>query len=1324
MTGDDNHDGDQPETSNHYPIWQVIQNGNGSISVTTNTNGMNKELPPKTTEEVVARENERKARTILLMALPEDHLAKFHKMADAKEIYQLDTLSFDDLYNNLRVFERDVKGTTASSSSNTQNVAFASADNTSNTNDISTTYSVSSPSVSKSQKEGSTSYTDEVIHSFFSNQSSAPQLDCDDLEQINDDDLEEMDLKWKVAMISMRINKFHKRTGRKLQFNTSDTIGFDKTKVECFNCHKIGHFARDCRPKRNQDSRRRDGGYNRNKARDNGRRPAYQDDLKALVTIDGEAIDWSRHVEEDTQNFTMMAYSSSNLSIDNEVQTCSKACADSYDRLKKLYDEQRDKLGDASVEITAYTLALKKFGLGYGDYRYGSILSYENEVLHSVVMNKECDLENTLVNDRYFKGMHTVPPPMIGNYTPSRPDVEIDYSKFTYGPKQTSVDELDSKPVEDASSDSDSSVELSTFDDPHKALKDKGIVDNGCSRHITGNKAHLADCQEFKGGSVTFGGSNRRITGPKEANHNACTEANDDQDGNLEEIDLRDKHLEELEKLKRQEKEANDAARKEATHEIQDVNTNNTNLLNVDIYASPSARIFTNSSYDDEGVVTDFNNLETTVNTRSKVHKNFEAHALEEEIDYDEVFAPVARIEAIRIFLAFASYSAFLHGTIDEELYELMKNRFQMSYMGELTFFLRLQVKQKEDGIFTSQDKYVAEILKKFDFFSVKTASTPIKTQKPLVKDEEDADVDVTPKTSHLQAMKRIFRYLKGQPKLGLWYPKASSFDLEACSDSDYAGVNLDRKSTTGATLVKGRLLEVTTSKQRLLLPSIALWHQQLSILPQTRSLTSLEHHLPSPSNDPIPDADKDNLKFQELMDLCIRFSNKVLNLESKVIDIKSSFTAMIQKLEDRVDQLKEENMVLKEKSFKTTQVDTAAPVKNMEKSFKQGRMIADMNEDVEEAQAKAYNLDLQHVKKVFSMQDINEKEPAKVEKVLEVVKAAKLMTEVVTIAQPTTTVAQVLKDNAPRKRRGVIIQDPKETAASVIVHIEVQSKEKRKGILIEEPKPLKGQAHIDMDEAFARQLEAELNANINWNDVIEQVKRSERQDNTMMRYQALKRKHVTKAQARKNMMIYLKNMAGFKMDLFKGMTYSEIRPIFEKHYNLIQAFLEKVEEEVPVQEEGNKRQGKSLKQDIAKKQRMDEEEEELKRHLQIVANDDDDDVFTEATPLASKLFLSFITLLKDFDREDLEALLKLVKERFETTEPKNFSYDFLLNILKIMFEKPNIKDSVWKDQKGRYRLAKQMLDNVRLKVEKESEMSLELLRLVKRQLNEGYKPE
>ncbi|GJQ95127.1 putative ribonuclease H-like domain-containing protein [Tanacetum coccineum] len=176
-----------------------------------------------------------------------------------------------------------------------------------------------------------------------------------------------------------------------------------------------------------------------------------------------------------------------------------------------------------------------------------------------------------------------------------------------------------------------------------------------------------------------------------------------------------------------------------------------------------------------------------------------------------------------------------IFGSIKKSLYiefeKMMHKKFQMSSMGELTFFLGLQVKPKEDRIFISQDKYVTEILNKFGFTDVKTASTPMETHKPLLKDTDGEDVDenlyrsmigslmyltssrpdimfavcacaryqVNPKVSHFLAVKRIFRYLKGQPKLGFWYPKDSPFDLVAYTDSDYARASLDRKSTTGA---------------------------------------------------------------------------------------------------------------------------------------------------------------------------------------------------------------------------------------------------------------------------------------------------------------------------------------------------------------------------------------------------------------------------------------------------------------------------------------------------------------------------------------------
>ncbi|GKD61684.1 putative ribonuclease H-like domain-containing protein [Tanacetum coccineum] len=177
----------------------------------------------------------------------------------------------------------------------------------------------------------------------------------------------------------------------------------------------------------------------------------------------------------------------------------------------------------------------------------------------------------------------------------------------------------------------------------------------------------------------------------------------------------------------------------------------------------------------------------------------------------------------------------------------MMHKKFQMSSMGELTFFLRLQVKQNEDGIFISQDKYVTEILKKFGFSDVKTASTPMESHKPLLKDANGEDVDehlyrsmigslmyltssrpdimfavcacarfqVNPKSSHLHVVKMIFRYLKGQPKLDLWYPKDSPFDLVAYTDSDYARASLDRKSITGGyQFLRCRLISWQCKKQ------------------------------------------------------------------------------------------------------------------------------------------------------------------------------------------------------------------------------------------------------------------------------------------------------------------------------------------------------------------------------------------------------------------------------------------------------------------------------------------------------------------------------
>ncbi|GJZ89730.1 putative ribonuclease H-like domain-containing protein, partial [Tanacetum coccineum] len=369
-----------------------------------------------------------------------------------------------------------------------------------------------------------------------------------------------------------------------------------------------------------------------------------------------------------------------------------------------------------------------------------------------------------------------------------------------------------------------------------------------------------------------------------------------------------------------------------------------TNNLKTFMLVSP---ILTTRIHKDQPVVQIIGDLNSTPQTR-RMTKDLKEHGYtqEEEIDYDKFFVPVARIKAIRLFLACASFkdfvvyqmdvkSAFLYGKIEEEVYvcqplgfedpdfpdkvykeenalyglhqtprawyetlstylldngfqrgkidktlfirrekgdimlvqvyvddiifgstmkslctefeKMMHKKFQMSSMGKLTFFLGLQVKQKEDRIFISQDKYMTEILKKFGFTDVKTASTPMETQNHLLKDKYGEEVDVhlcrsmicslmyltssrpdimfvvcaceryqvNPKVSHLHAVKRIFRYLKGQPKLGLWYPKDSPFDLVAYTDSDYARASLDRKSTTrGCQFLGCRLISWQCKKQ------------------------------------------------------------------------------------------------------------------------------------------------------------------------------------------------------------------------------------------------------------------------------------------------------------------------------------------------------------------------------------------------------------------------------------------------------------------------------------------------------------------------------
>nr|GEU53986.1 hypothetical protein [Tanacetum cinerariifolium] len=297
-----------------------------------------------------------------------------------------------------------------------------------------------------------------------------------------------------------------------------------------------------------------------------------------------------------------------------------------------------------------------------------------------------------------------------------------------------------------------------------------------------------------------------------------------------------------------------------------------------------------------------------------------------------------------------------------------------------------------------------------------------------------------------------------------------------------------------------------------------------------------------------------------------------------------------------------------------TSQVIPTPPPSPIEDTSKQEEIIANIDAD-EDVTLK----DVAAVEKMLRLKRMQMFREGTQTELKEVVTTAKLMTKLVTAASATITAATtpitaatiIVAPSAARRRKGVVIKNPKETATpSIIIHSKHKSKDKGKGIMVEEPKPQKNAEKRERRQCYD------------------------------------------------------------EMDYFKGMSYDDIRLIFKKYFNSNVAFLEKTKEQLEEEEnKALKRKTESFEEKAAKKQKLDEEVEELKKHLQMVPNNDD--VYTKAIPLALKMIL-------------------LVERRYPLTR---FTLD-------------------------------QMLNNVRLEVKEESEVSLELLRFVRKQQQEGFRPE
>ncbi|GKA46154.1 ribonuclease H-like domain-containing protein [Tanacetum coccineum] len=427
-----------------YALWEVIKNGN-TAPKTTLVEGVEKVIPLTTAEEKTRRRLELKARSTLLMGILNEHQLKFNSIKYAKSLLQAIEKRFGGnaatkktQRNLLKQDQLEIHGETISQE-DVNHKFLRSLLPEWNTHTI----------VWRNKPEIDTL----SLHDLYNN---LKIYEPEDLQQINPDDLEEMDLRWQMAMLTMRARRFLKNTGRKFFVNGTETIGFDKSKVECYNCHKRGHFARECRAPRNQE--------NRNRESTRRSVPVETTTSNALISCDGLGdYDWSDQAEEGPTNFALMAYSST--SSNSEVSTdsnCSSSCLENVKILKEQNEQLLKDLRTSKLNVIAYKTGLESVEARLLVYKKNeSVYEEDIKVLKCEIYLREVaiieiriklelaqkqkdEIQLTVENFKNSSknlnklrdcqivdkcktglGYNVVPPPYTGNFMPPKPDLSF-----------------------------------------------------------------------------------------------------------------------------------------------------------------------------------------------------------------------------------------------------------------------------------------------------------------------------------------------------------------------------------------------------------------------------------------------------------------------------------------------------------------------------------------------------------------------------------------------------------------------------------------------------------------------------------------------------------------------------------------------------------------------------------------------------------------------------------------------------------------------------------------------------------------------------------